>query len=119
MKLRLANTGVVVTAAGSTGNLIVTGTVRGIVFEFGFTSTGVIFIVTGRSGGIVVAGTVGRRIDVFGGAVTRLLTGQEVGRMNDAGRELWRRAGLIQIVIFHTVRIVFDNVAAAHIFRTT
>ena len=38
--------------------------------------------------------------------------------MNEAGRELWRRAGLIQIVIFHTVRIVFDNVAAAHIIRT-
>ena len=85
----------------------------------GFRRTSVILTVTGRSGDLILSRAVGRRIDVFGGAVTRLLTGHSCNGMNHTGRKLGRGASCIKIIMFHTIGIVFDNVAAAHIFRTT
>lgn len=85
----------------------------------GFRRTSVILTVTGRSGDLILSRAVGRRIDVFGRTITRLLTGHSGDGMNHAGRKLGRGASCIKIIMFHTIGIVFDNVAAAHIFRTT
>ena len=84
----------------------------------GFGGTSVILTVAGRSGDLIFSRAVGRRIDVFGRAVTRLLTGHTGDGMNDAGRKLGRRTSCIKIIMFHTIGIIFDNVSAAHIFRT-
>ena len=85
----------------------------------GFGGTSVILTVAGRSGDLIFSRTIGRRIDVFGGAVTRLLAGHTGDGMNHAGRKLGRGASFVKIIMFHTIGIVFDNVAAADIFRTT
>ena len=84
----------------------------------GFGGTSVILTVTGRSGDLILSRAVGRRIDVFGGAVTRLLTGHSCNGMNHTGRKLGRGASRIKIIMFHTIGIVFDNISAANIFRT-
>ena len=84
----------------------------------GFRRTSVILTVTGRSGDLIFSRAVGRRIDVFGRAVTRLLTGHTGDGMNDAGRKLGRRTSCIKIIMFHTIGIIFDNVSAAVVSRT-
>ena len=85
----------------------------------GFGGTSVILTVAGRSGDLIFSRAVGRRIDVFGGAVTRLLTGHSCNGMNHTGRKLGRGASCIKIIMFHTIGIVFDNIAAADVVRTT
>ena len=84
----------------------------------GFRGTSVILTVAGRSGDLILSRAVGRRIDVFGRTITRLLTGHSGDGMNHAGRKLRRRASSIKIVMFHTIGIVFDNVSAAVVSRT-
>ena len=84
----------------------------------GFRRTSVILTVTGRSGDLILSRAVGRRIDVFGGAVTRLLTGHSCNGMNHTGRKLGRGASCIKIIMFHTIGIVFDNISAAVVSRT-
>ena len=84
----------------------------------GFGGTSVILTVAGRSGDLILSRAVGRRIDVFGGAVTRLLTGHSCNGMNHTGRKLGRGASCIKIIMFHTIGIVFDNISAAVVSRT-
>ena len=85
----------------------------------GFRRTSVILTVAGRSGDLIFSRTIGRGIFVFGRAVTRLLAGHTGDGTNHTGRKLGRGASFVKIIMFHTIGIVFDNVAAAHIFRTT
>ena len=54
----------------------------------GFRGTSVILTVAGRSGDLILSRAVGRRIDVFGRTITRLLTGHSGDGMNHAGRKL-------------------------------
>ena len=84
----------------------------------GFGGTSVIPTVTGRSGDLIFSRAVGRRIDVFGRAVTRLLTSHTGDGMNHTGRKFGRGASCIKIIMFHTIGIVFDNIPAAGIVRT-
>ena len=84
----------------------------------GFRGTSVILTVAGRSGDLILSRAVGRRIDVFGRTITRLLTGHSGDGMNHAGRKLGRGASCIKIIMFHTIGIVFDNIAAADVVRT-
>ena len=84
----------------------------------GFGGTSVILTVAGRSGDLIFSRAVGRRIDVFGGAVTRLLTGHSGDGMNHTGRKLGRGASCIKIIMFHTIGIIFDNIPATGIIRT-
>ena len=85
----------------------------------GFGGTSVILTVAGRSGDLIFSRAVGRRIDVFGRAVTRLLTSHTGDGMNHTGRKLGRGASCIKIIMFHTIGIVFDNISAANVVRTT
>ena len=84
----------------------------------GFGGTSVILTVAGRSGDLIFSRAVGRRIDVFGRAVTRLLTSHTGDGMNHTGRKLGRGASCIKIIMFHTIGIVFDNIPAAVVSRT-
>ena len=84
----------------------------------GFGGTSVILTVAGRSGDLIFSRTIGRRIDVFGGAVTRLLAGHTGDGMNHTGRKLGRGASCIKIIMFHTIGIIFDNISAAVVSRT-
>ena len=84
----------------------------------GFGGTSVILTVAGRSGDLIFSRAVGRRIDVFGRAVTRLLTSHTGDGMNHTGRKLGRGASCIKIIMFHTIGIIFDNIPATGIIRT-
>ena len=86
---------------------------------FRFTDASIIFALARTAGNGIFTGTIGRGIFVFGRAITRLLTGHSGDGMNHAGRKLRRRASCIKIVMFHTIRIVFDNIPAADVVRTT
>ena len=84
----------------------------------GFGGTSVILTVAGRSGDLIFSRAVGRRIDVFGRAVTRLLTSHTGDGMNHTGRKLGRGASFVKIIMFHTIGIIFDNISAAVVSRT-
>ena len=86
---------------------------------FRFADTIIILSVTRTAGDGIFTGTIGRSIFVFRRAITRLLTGHSGDGMNHAGRKLRRRASSIKIVMFHTIGIVFDNIPAADVVRTT
>ena len=85
----------------------------------GFGGTSVILTVAGRSGDLIFSRTIGRGIFVFGRAVTRLLAGHTGDGMNHTGRKLGRGASFVKIIMFHTIGIVFDNIPAADVVRTT
>ena len=85
---------------------------------FRLTDASIILSVTRTAGNGIFTGAVRRRIFVFRRAITRLLTGHSGDGMNHAGRKLRRRASSIKIVMFHTIRIVFDNISAAVVSRT-
>ena len=85
---------------------------------FRFTDAIIILSVARTAGNGIFTGAVRRRIFVFRRAITRLLAGHSGDRMNHAGRKLRRRASSIKIVMFHTIRIVFDNIPAAVVSRT-
>jgi len=65
LKLRLADTGIIVTAAGGSGELIFSRAVGRIVSEFGLTGTSVILTVTRSTGRGVVSRTIGRSVLIF------------------------------------------------------
>ena len=113
-------TGITGSSAVSNGRADTFGLLFGIISAggAGFGGTSVILTVAGRSGDLIFSRAVGRRIDVFGRAVTRLLTSHTGDGMNHTGRKLGRGASFVKIVMFHTIGIVFDNIPAADIFRT-
>ena len=86
---------------------------------FRFTDASIILSVTRTAGNGIFTGAVRRSVLIFRRAITRLLTGHSGDGMNHAGRKLRRRASSIKIVMFHTIRIVFDNIPAADVVRTT
>ena len=114
-------TGITGSSAVSNGRADTFGLLFGIISagRTRFRRTGVILTVAGRSGDLIFPRAVGRRIDVFGRANTSFLAGHTGDGMNHAGRKLRRRASSIKIVMFHTIGIVFDNVSAADVVRTT
>lgn len=64
--------------------------------------------------------TIGRGIFVFGRANTSFLAGHTGDGMNYTGRKLGRGASCIKIIMFHTIGIIFDNIATADVIgRTT
>ena len=113
-------TGITGSSAVSNGRADTFGLLFGIISAggAGFGGTSVILTVAGRSGDLIFSRAVGRRIDVFGRAVTRLLTSHTGDGMNHTGRKLGRGASCIKIIMFHTIGIVFDNIAAADVVRT-
>ena len=113
-------TGITGSSAVSNGRADTFGLLFGIISAggAGFGGTSVILTVAGRSGDLIFSRAVGRRIDVFGRANTSFLAGHSCNGMNNAGRKLGRGASCIKIIMFHTIGIIFDNVSAAHIFRT-
>ena len=86
---------------------------------FRFTDAIIILSVARTAGNGIFTGAVRRSIFVFRRAITRLLTGHSGDGMNHAGRKLGRGASCIKIIMFHTIGIVFDNIAAADVVRTT
>ena len=114
-------TGIAGSSAISDGRADTFGLLFGIISagRTRFRRTGVILTVAGRSGDLIFSRAVGRRIDVFGRAVTRLLTSHTGDGMNHTGRKLGRRANCIKIVMFHTIGIIFDNISAAVVSRTS
>ena len=113
-------TGITGSSAVSNGRADTFGLLFGIISagRTRFRRTGVILTVAGRSGDLIFSRAVGRRIDVFGRAVTRLLTSHTGDGMNHTGRKLGRGASFVKIVMFHTIGIIFDNIPAAGIVRT-
>ena len=113
-------TGITGSSAVSNGRADTFGLLFGIISAggAGFGGTSVILTVAGRSGDLIFSRAVGRRIDVFGRAVTRLLTSHTGDGMNHTGRKLGRGASCIKIIMFHTIGIIFDNISAAVVSRT-
>ena len=82
-------TGITGSSAISDGRADTFGLLFGIISagRTRFRRTGVILTVAGRSGDLIFPRAVGRRIDVFGRTITRLLTGHSGDRMNHTGRK--------------------------------